>query len=57
MKFGTRVSFRSGNANFCARPGKSRDDAETFMLYDELLAQGRLALSRHNHLLYKWVLY
>ena len=28
-----RVSFRSGNANFCARPGKSRDYAEAYIGY------------------------
>ena len=26
-----RVSFRSGNANFCASPGNSRDYAETYI--------------------------
>ena len=33
MKFGARVNFRPGNANFRARPGKSRDDAEAYIRY------------------------
>jgi len=33
MKFGARVSFRSGNANFCARPRKSRDYAGAHIVY------------------------
>ncbi|RLC28785.1 MAG: hypothetical protein DRH37_08890 [Deltaproteobacteria bacterium] len=28
-----RVSFRSGNATFCARPRKSRDYAEAYIRY------------------------
>ncbi|RLC29686.1 MAG: hypothetical protein DRH37_07010 [Deltaproteobacteria bacterium] len=33
MKFGARVSFRSGNANFCAMPRKARGYAEAYIRY------------------------
>ncbi|RLC29669.1 MAG: hypothetical protein DRH37_07050 [Deltaproteobacteria bacterium] len=33
MKSGARENFRSGNANFCARPRKSRDYAEAYIRY------------------------